>query len=323
VTDTYHHDQSRIRLGISACLLGQPVRFDGGHKRDPFLTTGLGPFVEWVPVCPEDESGLGTPREAMRLVRGDAGLRLLTVRSRRDVTEKLTAYSAVRVRELATLGLDGFVLKKDSPSCGLTRTKVYSENGVPVRAGRGLFAEALCKALPTLPMEEEGRLCDPAIREHFIERVFAHHRLRQLIRRGPSIGDLVQFHTRHKLLLLAHAPARYAELGRLVARAGSRSVERLTVEYAQPFMAALATAVTRGRHVNVLQHVIGYFRGLLSSAARHDLAATIAAYQRGVVPLVVPMRLVTHYATLHDVRYLREQVYFDPYPDDLMLRNHV
>jgi uncharacterized protein YbgA (DUF1722 family)/uncharacterized protein YbbK (DUF523 family) len=321
--DVLPADELRVRLGISACLLGQPVRFDGGHKRDPFLTTALERFVEWVPVCPEEEAGLGTPREAMRLVRRDNGIRLLTVRSRRDLTDELTACAADRVPQLASLGLDGFVLKKDSPSCGLTRTKVYSEGGVAARTGRGLFADALCSALPMLPVEEEGRLCDPAIREHFIERAYAHHRLRRLIECRPSVGDLVLFHTRHKLLLLAHAPARYAELGCLVARARSKPLERVTADYANAFMAALATAVTRGRHVNVLQHVIGYFRGALSRAARRDLAAVIAAYRRGKVPLVVPLRLVTHYASLHDVQYLRAQVYFDPYPDDLMLRNYV
>jgi uncharacterized protein YbgA (DUF1722 family)/uncharacterized protein YbbK (DUF523 family) len=313
----------RLRLGVSACLLGQPVRFDGGHKRDTFLTGTLTRFVEWVSVCPEEEAGLGTPREAMRLVAQGGEHRLIAVRSRRDLTDALTEFAAVRVPQLAALDLDGFVLKKDSPSCGLLRVKVYSEHGLPARTGRGLFAETLCAALPMLPVEDEGRLCDPAIREHFIERIYAYRRLRRLVADRPRLGDLVQFHTRHKLQLLAHSPARYAELGRLVANARAMAPEQMIADYGRAFMATLTTIVSRSRHVNVLQHIAGCFRRLVSAAVRRDLAASITDYQRGLVPLVVPTRLLEHYAHLYDVRYLRGQAYLDPYPRELMLRNHV
>lgn len=317
------YDETRLRLGVSACLLGRPVRFDGGHKRDAFLTEELARFVEWVPVCPEEEAGLGTPREAMRLVHQGGTERLVAVRSQRDFTDTLTDFAATRVPQLAALSLDAFVLKKDSPSCGLRRVKVYSTHGVPARTGRGLFAGALCAALPMLPVEEEGRLCDPVLRENFIERVYAFRRVRRLVNDRTRVGDLVQFHTQHKLQLLAHSPAEYTALGRLVAHARMAPPERVMADYVRAFTTALATIVTRSRHVNVLQHAAGYFRRVLSAGACRDVAAAIVEYQRGLTPLVVPLRLIEHYARLYDVRYLCDQVYLKPYPHELMLRNHV
>jgi uncharacterized protein YbgA (DUF1722 family)/uncharacterized protein YbbK (DUF523 family) len=313
----------RIRLGISACLLGQPVRFDGGHKRDTFLTEALARFVDWVPVCPEEEAGLGTPREAMRLVHQAGAERLIGVRSQRDLTDTLTDFAAARVPQLMALNLDGFVLKKDSPSCGLIRVKVYSGHGVPARTGRGLFAAALCAALPTLPVEDEGRLNDPVIRENFIERIYAFRRVRHLLETHTRLGDLVRFHTQHKLQLLAHSPAHYTALGRFVAHARATAPQHLMPDYGRAFTTALTTTVTRARHVNVLQHAAGYFRRVLSAAARRDVAATIVDYQRRLIPLVVPLRLIEHYARLHDVQYLCNQTYLNPYPHELMLRNHV
>jgi uncharacterized protein YbgA (DUF1722 family) len=258
----------------------------------------------------------------MRLVHQRGAERLVTVRSRRDLTDTLNDFAAARVSQLVALNLEGFVLKKDSPSCGLTRVKVYSEHRVAGRRGRGLFAAALCGALPTLPIEEEGRLRDPVIRENFIERVYARRRVRTLLEGGARTGDLVRFHTRHKLQLLAHSPAQYAELGRLVGNVPP-TAGRPGKEYAHAFMTALTTIVTRGRHVNVLQHAAGHFRRVLSAAARRDVSAAIVDYQRGLIPLVVPMRLIEHYAQLHDSQYLCGQVYFNPYPHELMLRNHV
>jgi uncharacterized protein YbgA (DUF1722 family) len=259
----------------------------------------------------------------VRLVDRGGVQRLIAVRSRRDLTHTLADVAATRVQQLAALALDGFVLKKDSPSCGLFRVKVYSDRGGSARIGRGLFAAVLCAALPALPIEEEGRLQDPVIRETFIERVYAVHRLRRLLADRPRIGDLVQFHTRHKLQLLAHSPARYAELGRVVANARAMTPDRWAIEYGRGFMAALTTTVTRARHVNVLQHVAGHFRRVLSAAARRDVAAVIADYQRGLLPLVLPMRLIEHHARVHDLRYVCNQVYLNPYPGELMLRHHV
>jgi uncharacterized protein YbgA (DUF1722 family)/uncharacterized protein YbbK (DUF523 family) len=311
-----------VRLGVSACLLGERVRFDGGHKRDAFLADTLGRFAEWVPVCPEEEAGFGTPREPMRLVQEEGDIRLLTVRTRHDVTQQLRKASKARATALVDMQLDGYILKKDSPSCGLMRVKVYTPEGPGTRTGRGLFADALCTALPLLPVEEEGRLCDPRLRENFIERVFAYRRLRALLTGRVGAGSLVRFHTRHKLLLLAHSPKKYSELGRLVASASGAGVTRLATEYGGAFMEALAVLPSRGRHSNVLRHMAGYFRTLVEADARRDVAASIDDYERGLVPLIVPITLLTHYARRHEVAYLLDQVYLQPPPKELMLRNH-
>jgi uncharacterized protein YbgA (DUF1722 family)/uncharacterized protein YbbK (DUF523 family) len=312
----------RVRLGVSACLLGEPVRFDGGHTRNPFLTDAFGRFADWVPVCPEQEAGFGTPRETMRLVASTDGIRLLTVRTRRDVTEQLQRSADERVAALTEQSLDGFVLKQDSPSCGLTRVKVYPGAGPGPRTGRGLFATALAERLPLLPVEEGGRLSDPRLREHFIERVFAARRLRLFLADRPRPADLIRFHSRHKLVLLAHSPAAYSTLGRLVASVRPRSIQRALTDYGQAFAAALGGMATRPRHANVLQHMAGYFRRLVSAEARGDLAGAIEDYRRGLVPLVVPIRLIAHYTHVYDVGYLSDQIYLDPYPRELMLRNH-
>lgn len=316
-------DDAAVRLGVSACLLGQEVRYDGGHKRDPFLTGVLARFVEWVPVCPEEEAGFGTPREAMRLERHADDIRLITVRTRRDVTAPLRSATTRRVKQLAGLGLDGYILKKDSPSCGLLRVKIYTPGGAGERTGRGLFASALTDALPILPVEDEGRLHDPRLRENFIVRVFAHQRLRALLAGAPRAGDFVQFHTRHKLLLLAHSPAGYARLGRMVAALKGRVSQAAARHYATEFMTALSAMATPGRHANVLQHMAGYFQRLIDDGSRRELAASIADYQGGLVPLIVPITLVLHHARAGQVRYLLDQVYLQPHPKELMLRNHV
>ena len=319
-------DDSRprpIRIGISTCLLGEPVRFDGGHKRDAFLTETFGRFVEWVPICPEVECGFGTPREAMRLERAGPGVRLLTVKTRIDLTEAMERYSRSRVAALADEDLSGYVLKKDSPSCGLERVKVYDPHGTPARGGRGLFAAALVEAFPHLPVEEEGRLADPRLRDNFIERVFAYWRLRGLFASRWTVGDLVRFHTAHKLLVLAHAPERYRRLGRLVA--GARGMPRRNLErrYVAGLMEALAELATTRRHTNVLQHMAGYFTDRLDAASKRELAETIDDYRRGLVPLVVPLTLIRHHARTLDVAYLAGQTYLEPHPKELMLRNHV
>ena len=321
-----------IRIGISACLLGQEVRFDGGHKRDSFLIDVLGPHVEYLPVCPEVEMGLGTPRETLRLVRQDGRLRMLTTRTAIDHTDGMSRWSAKRLRELEDADLSGYVLKKDSPSCGMERVKTYSENGPAARDGRGIFAAALLERFPRLPVEEEGRLTDPTLRENFIERVFAYRRLQDLFGGRWTAGDLVRFHTAHKMSLLAHSTTAYNRLGQLVAAAGSargaalqgcHSRNELRDTYQSLFMQTLATRATRARHTNVLNHMAGHLKTLVGSNARTDLAQTIAEYHAGLVPLVVPVTLIRHYVRLHDITYLKGQVYLEPHPREMMLRNHV
>jgi uncharacterized protein YbgA (DUF1722 family)/uncharacterized protein YbbK (DUF523 family) len=319
---------ARLRLGISACLLGERVRFDGGHKRDSFLTDILGPHVEWVPVCPEVEMGLGTPRETLRLVRVDGkpganGLRMVTTRSNVDHTDGMNTWAAGRLDELADEDLCGYVLKKDSPSCGMERVKTFGAGDMPVRDGRGLFAAALIARFPSLPVEEEGRLSDPRLRENFVERVFAYRRLKDLFEKRWSLGDLVRFHTAHKMALLAHSTARYNELGRLVAGGSARARRDLREAYERLFMSTLQIVATPRRHTNVLMHMLGHLKTKIDSDAKAELLQAIEDHRNGLLPLIVPITLLRHHVRVHRVEYLLGQTYLDPHPRELMVRNHV
>jgi uncharacterized protein YbgA (DUF1722 family)/uncharacterized protein YbbK (DUF523 family) len=313
----------RIRIGVSACLLGDEVRYDGGHKRNTFLTDTLGPLVEWVKVCPEVESGMSTPREPIHLIAENGTIRLRTVKTGVDHTASMTTYADTRVAALAAEDMCGYILKKDSPSCGMTRVKVYGGDGPPSKSGVGIFARALLTRYPHLPVEEEGRLDDARLRENFIERVFAFRRLRDLFEARWFVGDLVRFHAAHKLVLLAHSTEAYTRLGRLVA--GAKSVDRgaLRAQYTAGFMDALKLMATQKRHTNVLQHMAGYFKKSLDAASRAELTAAIEDYRLGLVPLIVPVTLLRHHVRAHDVEYLSTQVYLAPHPKELMLRNHV
>ena len=300
------------------------MRFDGGHKNDPFLVNTFGRFVEWVPVCPEVEAGFGTPREAMRLVPHDDHVRLLTVKTHRDVTAQLDGYARRRVVQLTSEGLSGYVLKKDSPSCGMERVKLYDpRGGASSRSGRGLFAARLCDRFSDLPIEEEGRLSDPRLRENFIARVFAYWRLQGLFGTRWTVGDLLRFHTAHKLILMAHSLPAYRQLGQLVA--GARTVPRKALEtrYRSAFMAALSAIATTRRHTNVLQHMAGYFKGQLDAASREELQGAIEDYRRELVPLIVPVTLIRHHVRTLSIAYLADQLYLEPHPKELMLLNHV
>jgi len=304
----------RIRIGVSACLLGDQVRYDGGHKRDAFLTDVLGPLVEWVKVCPEVEIGMGTPRESIRLTFENGRIRLRTVTTGVDYTDVMTAYAARRTDALASMDLCGYVLKKDSPTCGMTRVKVYGGKGPPARTGVGVFAATLLARFPYLPVEEEGRLSDPRLRENFVERVFAHRRLRDLFESPWTVGDLVRFHTAHKLLLLAHSTPAYSRLGRLVAGAESIDRDAVRARYSAAFMEALAILATPQRHANVLQHMVGYFKDTLDTASRAELLALIDDYRKGLLPLMAPMNILRNHVRQHDVQYLAGQVYLAPHP---------
>ena len=322
-TETSHTADAPIRIGVSACLLGREVRFDGGHKRSDFLVDIFGPFVEFVPVCPEVEIGLGVPRETLRLVRNGGAIRLVGNKSGADRTDAMSRYSESRTAALAHEDLSGYVLKKDSPSCGMERVRVYAVNGMPARDGRGLYADALLRRFPNLPIEEEGRLNDARLRDNFIERVFAYRRIRTFFAGRWTVGGLVALHTAHKLQLLAHAPRAYAELGRMVANASTIVRAELRERYEAGFMEALRKIATPARHVNVLQHMAGYFRGRLDPESRRELAGVIDDYGRGLVPLIVPITLVRHHVRALDIAYLKGQQYLEPHPKELMLRNHV
>lgn len=316
----------RIRVGVSFCLLGKEVRFDGQHKRDAFLVDQLGPFVEWVPVCPEVEVGMGVPRESLRLVHTDDGVRMIGNRGGEDWTDRMSSFAERRAQALAKADLSGFVLKSKSPSCGMERVNLYA-SGEPGsganRNGVGLFAAALMRRLPNLPVEEEGRLADAALRENFIERVFAYQRLQALWRGRFSQGRLVAFHTAHKMTLLAHSTDGYRELGKLVAEGKSRARAELREQYEAGFMATLKRLATCGRHANVLTHMFGHMRKQLDDQDKQELLALIEDYRKGLLPLIVPVTLLRHHARRLDASYLLGQTYLDPHPKELMLRNRV
>lgn len=319
----WHDPDDAIRLGISACLLGQPVRYDGGHKKDRYLTEGLGSWVEWKPVCPEVELGLTVPRPTLRLVHHRPQPRLVVANSGEDLTDSMQEWAEGRVRQLEELDLDGFVLKRASPSCGMERVRVYGARDTPYKGGTGIFARALMTLWPNLPVEEEGRLNDPSLRENFIERIFVRHRWRQLRRRGGGRGELVKFHTAHKLLVRSHNEAAYRRLGRLVAAAGTMPEEELLGQYEAELFAALRFRANPKRHANVLYHAIGYLKRLISSEEKQELVETIEDYRLGLVPLIVPITLLRHHVRVHHVPYLAEQLYLEPHPKELMLRNRV
>lgn len=312
-----------IRVGISSCLLGEEVRYDGGHQKDAYITGVLARHFTWVPVCPELEVGMGVPREPIRLVGDAAAPRLLGVTSGTDHTERMDAFARRRVEELRRRELSGYILKRGSPSCGLERVKLYAGDGPPARTGTGLFARALTDALPLLPVEEEGRLNDAKLRDNFITRVFAYRRLSALRAAEPRAAAVVEFHTAHKYLLLAHSPAAYARLGRLVAEVPRLPRAGWLDAYAEGFMAALATRATIKKHVNVLQHLAGFFKTRLATAEKRELLGIIGDYAAGLVPLVVPLTLINHHVARFDVAYVRDQIYLRPHPKELMLRNHV
>jgi uncharacterized protein YbgA (DUF1722 family)/uncharacterized protein YbbK (DUF523 family) len=317
------HD-APLRIGVSACLLGRAVRYDGGHKRDSFLVDVLGPHVTFVPVCPEVELGMGTPRPSIRLEARGQGVALVDPKSGADHTRAMTELSARRVRELEDLGLSGYVLKKDSPSCGMQRVRVWAPGrGAPTRDGRGLFAAALLERFGPLPVEEEGRLQDARLRESFVERIFAHRRVAALFEGRWTLGELVEFHAAHKLALLAHSEPAYRALGRLVGEAKRLPRAELRERYRTGFMAALAHPATTRRHTNVLQHMVGHLRAGLDPGERGELAELIEDYRRGLVPLIVPITLIRHHVRRQDVAWLRDQLYLEPHPRELLLRNHV
>jgi uncharacterized protein YbgA (DUF1722 family)/uncharacterized protein YbbK (DUF523 family) len=318
-----------VRIGISACLLGQEVRYNGGHKRDAFLTDIFGRYVEWVPVCPEVEIGLGTPRPAMRLVRIGEDTRLVTPETGADHTEAMRGWGERRVEELAGEGLAGYVLKKDSPSCGMERVKLYpmsamGEKTMPVKEGRGLFAEALIRRFPGLPVEEEGRLHDPPLRENFITRVFVRERWMREEERGWTRAALMRFQETHKFLIMARNQAGMRRLGRLLGDSPrDETAAALARRYHDELVEVLRRPPTRRGHTNVLQHLAGFVSDGLDRGDRLELTESIERYHAGLLPLIVPITLLRHHVRRLGTEYLRDQVYLHPHPQELMLLNHV
>jgi uncharacterized protein YbgA (DUF1722 family)/uncharacterized protein YbbK (DUF523 family) len=312
----------KMALGVSSCLMGEPVRYDAGHKHDRYITDTLGPFFRFVPVCPEVEYGLDVPREPMRLVGDPANPRLVTIRTGIDHTRGMKTWAERRLRELETEDLSGFIFKSRSPSSGIRGVKVYTAGGMPGRQGAGIFGGAFVRRFPLMPVEDEGRLHDLGLRENFLERVFAYSRWREYEKSDGSVGGLVAFHTAHKLLIMAHSVQHYRAMGRLVANARRKKPENLRPEYAASLMEALRLIATVRKNTNVLQHVMGYFKKLLSPDEKQELLEVIGQYHKGLVPLIVPVTLLGHYVRKFDEPYLKGQHYLNPHPLELKLRNH-
>ncbi len=315
--------ENKLKLGISTCLLGENVRYDGGHKLDRYLRDIVGSFVEWVPVCPEVECGLSVPREAMRLVGDPTDPRLVTIKTGLDLTKRMKTWADKKLDALEKENLCGYIFKSKSPSSGMRSVKVYDAHGVPSKNGVGIFAAAFMRRFPQLPVEDEGRLNDAGLRENFIERIFVYKRWRDLIASDPTIGKLVNFHTEHKLLLMAHSPSFLRELGALVAGAKKRDRRVVFEDYSQIMMTALKLKATVKKNTNVLHHAMGYFKKLITADEKQELLEVIENYHRQLVPLIVPITLVKHFVRKYHEPYLSRQVYLTPHPDELMLRNHV
>ncbi|RJO61018.1 DUF1722 domain-containing protein [candidate division WS5 bacterium] len=315
--------EEKIKLGISRCLLGENVRYDGGHKLDHYLKETLGMYVDWVGVCPEVEYGLPVPREAMRLVGDAASPRLLTIRTKIDHTDGMKRWADKRLKELEKENLCGFIFKSRSPSSGIRGVKVYGETGVSSKSGAGIFGGAFLKYFPLLPAEDDGRLQDPPLRENFIERIFVYRRWLDFIADDRLLKGLVSFHTDHKLLLMAHSTEHYRELGKLVAVGKRYKRAELLNEYIVQMMDGLKLLATVKKNTNVLMHIMGYFRNDLSGEEKQELIEIINNYHKGLIPLIVPVTLLRHYVNKFDEPYLKRQYYLNPHPVELMLRNHV
>jgi len=315
--------EEKIKIGISSCLLGENVRYDGTNKLDVFLKDTLGRYFEYVPVCPEAEAGLGVPREPMRLVETGEGVRLVTSRTGRDMTGLMRKWAAGRVEELSAADLCGFIFKSKSPSSGMDRVKVYDKNGVPRPKGVGVFAEAFMARFPLTPVEDEGRLNDPKIRETFIELIFTLKRWRSLLKGRRNRGGLVDFHTGHKLLIMSHSVEHYRKMGRLVASDKGTPLQELYDSYFGMLVEALRLKSTVKKNVNVLHHIMGYFKTDISAGEKGELLEVIENYRSGFVPLIVPVTLINHYVNKYDKEYLKKQHYLNPHPVELALRNHV
>ena len=315
--------EEKFKIGISSCILGNPVRWNAGHKLDKYLTHTLGQFVEYVPVCPEVEVGLGVPRESMRLVGDPESPRLITFKSKTDHTDKMVNWTRKRVKALEKENLFGFIFKSDSPSSGMIRVKVYNDKGMPHKVGVGIFAREFMHHFPLIPVEDDGRLNNPQIRENFIVQIFTMKRWRDILTGKRSMGKLVDFHTRNKLLLLSHSQKHYRLMGKLVAEGKKLSLKALYGQYEQLMMDTLELKTTVKKNVNVLQHLMGYFKKQLSADEKQELLEILGQYRKELVPLIVPITLINHYVRKYEQPYLRQQTYLNPHPMELKLRTHV
>ncbi len=311
-----------IKIGVSSCLLGNNVRYNGGHSRSRFVTDTLGQYVHFVPVCPEVECGLPTPRPTMHL-RGDPGNpRLVVTKTQEDHTRRMVTWAKKRLDQLATEELCGFIFKKDSPSSGMARVKVFNDKGQPVKKGSGIFAGMFMKRFPLIPVEEDGRLNDAVLRENFIEQIFTYKRWRHNMKTGRTMKNLVAFHTQNKMLIRSHSEQHYRDMGKLVAQQKKLTTAKRYQEYEQLLLKAMRLKATDRKHTNVMFHMLGYFKKVLSKDEKQEMLEVIERYRQGFVPLIVPLTLFNHYVRKYDQPYLKQQTYLNPHPAALKLRNH-
>lgn len=314
----------RIRIGVSSCLLGNPVRYDAIGQHDPFITGTIGRFFELVPVCPEQECGLGVPRETMRLVGEAEHPSLVITCSGADQTERMKSWCRQKIAALDEDTIDGFIFKSKSPSCGTERVKVYPNNqgGEWQRTGTGLFAQAFLDHFPLLPTTDEQKLHNLEMRDNFIEQIFFCRRWRATKEQSMTAKGLVAFHSTNKLQILAHNETNYRALGKLVAHSEKKPISDLFADYELVLMTALREIATHTRHINVLQHILGYFKNMISAPEKQALQASIEEYRQGNAPLIVAITLLNHYANQYQQDFLTQQHYLNPHPTELMLRYH-
>jgi uncharacterized protein YbgA (DUF1722 family)/uncharacterized protein YbbK (DUF523 family) len=311
-----------IRIGISSCLIGRNVRYDGGHAHDRYITDTLGRYFTWIPVCPEVEYGLPVPREAMHLTGNPQSPHIITIRTGIDHTAGIQEWTENKLRMLEHDDLCGFIFKSKSPSSGIAQVKIYSRNGFPVARGAGIFGGAFMQRFPLIPIIDEGRLHDPVLRENFIERVFVYHRWKELTEQKMVLRDLIHFHTDHKLLIMSHSGKYLSMLGRLIAGTKDSKTRDLFAHYIVLLMEGLKLIATVKKNTNVLFHAIGYFRKQISPDEKQELIDIIDNYHKGYIPLIAPVVLINHYVKRLNDQYLKRQYYLNPHPLELMLRNH-
>ncbi len=313
------HQHDKILIGISSCLIGEKVRFDGGHKQNRYILDTLGQYFSFRPFCPEMAIGLGVPRDTIRLLDTGKGIEAVGVRNpEHNVTRQLVDI-AEQQRDWHDR-LFGYIVKKDSPSCGMERVKVWSKDQAQ-RRGTGLYTEVLMRNFPTLPVEEEGRLGDPLLRENFIQRVFIYKRWHDMIDAGLDWAALTDFHARHKLILFSHDQTLARRLGRELAEAHRQPVEDYAPRYLAELMKILKITAKRSNHVNVLEHIRGYLKKDLDADDKQELTDTIENYRLGLLPLIVPITLLRHHFRKNPNEYIDRSFYMQPHPDELMLLN--
>lgn len=314
---------SKIPVGVSQCLLGEPVRYDGGHKHNAYITGVLAGFFELRPQCPEVAIGLGVPRQPIRLVHLQGETRVLGVKTPElDVTDQLVKQGEVALAQMPDIC--GYIFMQKSPSCGLYAVKRYALNGYAQDTrGRGAYAEAVIKLMPWLPVEEAGRLNDAALRENFITRVFALNDWKESVAKAPSAKKLLDFYSRYKYQIMAHQVSSYYAIGRYLANMRERDLQISCDEFFKMFMQALSHQATRRGNTNVMMHLRGYLKKIITPLEKQEISHLIESYHAGLVPIVVPLTLLKHHLLKLDNPYLKTQTFWSPYPEKLGLRNHI